>query len=311
MHSNKMTRPISARPAVLVALIFIWTVCAVSVEPAFAADHLLTRLQDSPVFNAQMEDMGAIEDLVVRRSGKIKSVLIAVNGFLAGGGQDVAVPFRKTSLDAKGRLKLDKTVSALEQLPPFDYDQNGLYTGTLYQPPPVNHKWQYPFYAPPYDPFSPRPHWQKDWPYSYDQQDIPRGYWQRNPRFRVEFPPKFLASSLLGQYVLNKKGWEIAEVADLLVDENGYISQLLFDVGGFLEIGEKTVAVPFKPLRFNAFGVIYDISRDTLKNLPAYTATNGKSPLIKSTPDLWAELFAPGSSRRHSSLLPGNPAGRP
>jgi sporulation protein YlmC with PRC-barrel domain len=52
-----------------------------------------------------------------------------------------------------------------------------------------------------------------------------------------------LASDLVGMDITNQDGEEVGEVAELLVDSAGMVQYVIFDVGGFLGIDAKSVAV--------------------------------------------------------------------
>jgi len=62
-----------------------------------------------------------------------------------------------------------------------------------------------------------------------------------------------LASELIDQSIYSSTGddaEDIGKVTDLIFSENGSISGVVVGVGGFLGIGEKSVAVPFNLLEF-------------------------------------------------------------
>ena len=62
-----------------------------------------------------------------------------------------------------------------------------------------------------------------------------------------------LASELIDQAVYSSAGddaEEIGNVTDLVFDESGHLSAVVIGVGGFLGIGEKSVAVDFQSLEF-------------------------------------------------------------
>jgi sporulation protein YlmC with PRC-barrel domain len=59
-------------------------------------------------------------------------------------------------------------------------------------------------------------------------------------------PDEWLATRLRGTSVLGSDGIKIGSVDDILLDRNGSIKALVIGVGGFLGIGAKDVAVPFK-----------------------------------------------------------------
>ena len=87
-----------------------------------------------------------------------------------------------------------------------------------------------------------------------------------------------LVSRLIGQPVSNEAGESIGNVSDLLFDKGGRIVTVVIGVGGFLGIGEKSVAVPFASLSVAADAngkrvVKAALSKDQLKAAPAFKAT--------------------------------------
>jgi sporulation protein YlmC with PRC-barrel domain len=59
-------------------------------------------------------------------------------------------------------------------------------------------------------------------------------------------PDEWLATKFRGTSVLGTDGAKIGSVDDILFERNGSIKALVIGVGGFLGIGAKEVAVPFK-----------------------------------------------------------------
>jgi sporulation protein YlmC with PRC-barrel domain len=59
-------------------------------------------------------------------------------------------------------------------------------------------------------------------------------------------PDEWLATRLRGTSVLGSDGVKIGSVDDILLDRSGSIKALVIGVGGFLGIGAKDVAIPFK-----------------------------------------------------------------
>ncbi len=60
----------------------------------------------------------------------------------------------------------------------------------------------------------------------------------------------FRASKLVGSNVYNQSGQTVGSVDDLLIGQDGKISEAVVSVGGFLGIGGKLVAVPFDQFKF-------------------------------------------------------------
>jgi len=59
-----------------------------------------------------------------------------------------------------------------------------------------------------------------------------------------------MASDLIGTRVVSANNESIGDINDVIVDRNGQVMAAVVGVGGFLGIGEKDVAVPFKSLEF-------------------------------------------------------------
>ena len=59
-----------------------------------------------------------------------------------------------------------------------------------------------------------------------------------------------MASDLIGTKVVSANNESIGDINDVIMDRNGQIMAAVVGVGGFLGIGEKDVAVPFKSLEF-------------------------------------------------------------
>ena len=53
----------------------------------------------------------------------------------------------------------------------------------------------------------------------------------------------------LGQDVYGPNGQDVAEIEDVLIDDGGKVAAVILDVGGFLGLGERQVAVPLNMLR--------------------------------------------------------------
>lgn len=70
---------------------------------------------------------------------------------------------------------------------------------------------------------------------------------------------------------------DVGEINDVLMDRNGDVTAILVDIGGFLGIGEKTVAVQMDRLQLVSDGdapdeyfVVFKSSREALENVPAF-----------------------------------------
>ncbi|PFG64520.1 PRC-barrel domain protein [Thioclava sp. ES.031] len=112
--------------------------------------------------------------------------------------------------------------------------------------------------------------------------------------FMKSIPDSFNASGLMGKRVYISKdkvdaktaineaqdNWDdVGEVSDVVIGTNGEVDAVLVDVGGFLGIGEKTVAISMDSLNLipdgdtdNSYFVVAQGSKDQLDQAPKYDA---------------------------------------
>ena len=90
------------------------------------------------------------------------------------------------------------------------------------------------------------------------------------------------SSRIVGATVYNDHDERIGTVDDLVIGQDGRISEAVLSVGGFLRIGAKLVAVPYDQLRFE-----------------------------ESTENQMADVGAPPAARVTSPAAPGVPAAAP
>jgi sporulation protein YlmC with PRC-barrel domain len=222
-----------------------------------------SKIIDQTVKNAQGEEVGEVDDLIMSRNGKVKKVILSVGGFLGIGDRLVAVPFKSLQISEKGGIVYNVTKQQLENHPVFSYRREGLY-GYYYEPffpmPAYGMRREYrypppPPYGEPYAPFPPRGKYREEY-----------GPWEWE-----YFPERIRMSAVLNREVLNDKGEGVGEVDDLIINRSGKVEQIILSVGGFLGIDEKLVAMPFKPLKVTDMGIVYNVSREDLKNLPGFS----------------------------------------
>lgn len=84
-----------------------------------------------------------------------------------------------------------------------------------------------------------------------------------------------LATNLIGKTVRNRDDEKIADVSDLVVDENRRVTAAVLGVGGFLGMGKKSVAVPIESLETVAtpdgeVEVVMLMTREDLEEAPDF-----------------------------------------
>ncbi|MFY0610889.1 MAG: PRC-barrel domain-containing protein [Hyphomicrobiaceae bacterium] len=82
----------------------------------------------------------------------------------------------------------------------------------------------------------------------------------------------YRASRLIGATVHNDKKKPIGTVNDLIVSTNGQVNLAIIDVGGFLGLGAKHVAIPTKLFERGANNtiVLAKATQEDLKAMPAF-----------------------------------------
>jgi sporulation protein YlmC with PRC-barrel domain len=86
-----------------------------------------------------------------------------------------------------------------------------------------------------------------------------------------------LVSRLIGQPVVNEAGEKIGDVDDLIMDKQGHISAALTEVGGYIGVEKKLVAIPFNSLSIDAAGagkprIVAEFSKPYLAQAPLFKA---------------------------------------
>ena len=219
-------------------------------NPATAQEGTETRILasaivDHDVVNEEGEKIGEVDDLVIRRSGKVKKVTLEVGGYLDVFDKRVALSFSYIQVLDNGDILVDATKKQLNQKPEFSYFEKNLRPEYYYRSRPLNRP---PYYSPPGYSFqpepSPPPGGKHQWTFS---------------------PSRYLATVIMDRNVINEQGRHVGTVEDLVIDEDEEVSELILSSDRIL--GEdQYVSVPFEPLGFSAFGLVYDITRQELMN---------------------------------------------
>lgn len=93
----------------------------------------ITDYYKQDVYNPQQSKIGAVDDVLVDKSGKVTALVIGVGGFLGAGEKDVIVPFTAVKGEKKNDkwyLTLDESKENLKSAPGFQYNK----TTTTWEP---------------------------------------------------------------------------------------------------------------------------------------------------------------------------------
>ncbi len=81
------------------------------------------------------------------------------------------------------------------------------------------------------------------------------------------------ASTLMGDKVVNPQGEHLGEIKELMIDpQTGHVGYAVLSFGGFLGMGDKLFAVPFRSLELKAERkeFVLNVPKDKLKTAPGF-----------------------------------------
>ena len=245
-HAQETMTPAPARPAPTEGV-----TQAAPVERVERADgHLASAMIGETVYNGTESDaqnIGKVNDLVISPNGTVDAIVIGVGGFLGIGEKYVAVAYSDASWAAKDGdqwLVVNTSKEQLQALPEFHR--------RAYQAAPASSSVSE---APAVDPTTTA---------AYDKSRL------------IKVPVGEIRSTdLTGTTVYGAEDAKVGEIGDVVLSGDGNVDAVVIDVGGFLGIGEKEVAVGMDNLAFMADkdGKKYlytDFTKDQLEAQPAY-----------------------------------------
>lgn len=259
-------------------------------------------IMDMEIRTRSGKQVGEIEDVIFNRRGKIKDLVVDVGGFLGIGEKRVVVSTQELRYSTdKGYAVYQGTRGELESKPEIDYRDYRRIRGQYpyrHRPP---HEYGYYPSGGYYDPYYYHPHWPRRYPpagyYSYygsDYEEQLRAMEaEKEMRARYAFKRRYQEedrqdyswsrykdlsmSTIIDADVQSQNGETIGEIEDLIVDRRGRITHAIIDVGGFLGIGEKQVAVPFN--RLEHIGPYFVMYPGTEAQLESMTAFDERKPV--------------------------------
>ncbi|WP_417669673.1 PRC-barrel domain-containing protein [Roseibium sp.] len=248
-----------------------------------ARGYLASNLIGKYVYTSGAEDadtVGDINDIVIGENGEIRAVIVGVGGFLGMGEKDVAVDFDRLAMFAvdDDEVRVTSNVSKEELEAAKEYER--------------------PDYI---------PHWMNTSSVrdemnkvadatkrTYETvRDEAKTTWD-NTKTKLTGEDSWMtgktmidngsiaADKLVGATVYNASREDIGEVGEVLLSTDGQIDAAVLDIGGFLGIGEKPVAVSFDELKIyqdqdGEFYVDAPFSREELEQAVTYDAETYKT----------------------------------
>jgi sporulation protein YlmC with PRC-barrel domain len=190
-------------------------------------DSLVSSIVGAHVYSstaANADDFGAVNDIVLDQNGDVQVVILAVGGFLGIGEKSVAVDYSEfkvaTGADGKQRFILTATKAAFAAAPSFSF---GDAQATL--PSPAGSVTDHPTDTA--QTLAPAP-----------------GPLDRSTMRPIDIS-NMKADDFKGVAVVGTSGNQIGTISDFVLDKSSKIDAVVVDVGGFLGLGTKPVAVAF------------------------------------------------------------------
>ena len=115
----------------ILAVTGLLTAASISALPAFAADNMQTaeefrtsQLVGAKVYNNANDNIGSVEDIILKPDGTVDEVVLSVGGFLGMGDKYVAVPFSDLKITRDGsslKIVTLATKDSLKALPAYQF----------------------------------------------------------------------------------------------------------------------------------------------------------------------------------------------
>lgn len=238
---------------------------------------------------AEWDDIGEINDIIVAQDGSVRAVILGVGGFLGLGERDVAVSMDDITVvrqddDMNDRfLVVSTTKEALEALPEFDRNMQGeaLNGETLEQNAEATAQ----------DAENMAENAAEATEQTAEetgaavattadnmQDDMTRPAYQREGYQTAETAEveKLTAEEINGSYVYGSNDETVGEIDNLMVGDDGKLTEAVINVGGFLGIGEKPVLVSFDDIQVlksedgSDYRFYINSTKEQLEQMPEY-----------------------------------------
>jgi sporulation protein YlmC with PRC-barrel domain len=241
---------------------------AETMPPVVKADgNLASQILGENVYNGTGDDaqsIGDVNDIVVAKDGQAQSLVIGVGGFLGMGQKSVAFDYAKAQWATKGNerwLVVEGTKEQLQALPDFDRK--------AYDPGPASAAssdvtTSAPMAAAPADTTTTAPadttaaapaDTTTTAPAADTAENVPATDTTQTSAIDksalTEMPVGDIRSEdLVGTTVYGADDVKVGEIGDIALAADKKVDAVIVDVGGFLGIGEKEVAVGMDNLKF-------------------------------------------------------------
>ncbi|PWQ93827.1 PRC-barrel domain-containing protein [Leucothrix arctica] len=248
----------------------------------------ISDLMGTHLKNADGDNIGKIDDLIIARNDNKLMAIVSVGGFLGMGDRLVAVPYEdlRIGTDEKA-FYLNATKTDLEAKPEFKYNE-GERTGIMM----IKERKRYTAEVEEY--------------LNQTTQEIKQNVQEAKQEVKSaaattiaavsdtaksfknsvsytevrdsESPYHLRMSEIVGEDVKNAADKKIGHVDDLIMSREDDSLMAIISVGGFLGMGDRLVSVPYKDLRMSTDGndVYLDSTQAVLKAKPEFQYNEGE-----------------------------------
>ncbi|RWE17518.1 MAG: PRC-barrel domain containing protein [Mesorhizobium sp.] len=218
---------------------------------------LVSKIMGAAVYDSTADDatkIGDVNDIVLDKGGKAKLIVIGVGGFLGVGEKNVAYDFGKIEwVDKKGERRIVAKTTKEELQAQPNFDTKAYETASNNTQPAASTANQTA-------------------PAKTDQTataSIDKSALTDVPSDKIS------AAELIGTRVYGADDAKVGEIGDVILTGDKKVDAIIVDVGGFLGIGEKKVAVGMENLKFmtdkNGNRYLYtNFTKDQLEAQTAY-----------------------------------------
>ncbi|MFT6022966.1 MAG: hypothetical protein ACI9PY_001079 [Ascidiaceihabitans sp.] len=195
----------------------------------------------------EWNDIGEINEIILTRDGSVQSVIVGVGGFVGIGEKDVAIDMSQLKFVSDGDaadaffLVVSASVAGVQDAPAYARTlADTKATETTIDRPMMN-----------------APSVTRDGYAMMDRDDL-------------------TADDLTGARVYGPDDKDVGEISELLLTEDGKLDRAVIDVGGFLGMGERPVAVTLDEMQIiraddgDDVRVYIDSTQEALEQQPEY-----------------------------------------
>lgn len=190
------------------------------------------------------DDIGEVDEIILTRSGDVASVIIGVGGLMGIGEKSVAIDMSQLNFVSDGDdadeyfLVVKSSVAGVKDAPEYTMDNShsaGMDAGHGM---------------------------------ALSGPDV-----ERDGYHKVEMA-QLTTEMLTGARVYGTEDEDVGEISELLMTSDGKLDRAVIDVGGFLGMGEKPIAVPMGELTImqndDDVRVYIDATEESLESQPEY-----------------------------------------